>query len=189
MRKFLTHLKDTSTNQTRDQVLIVTHLCKAYNEGFDACSGNSNGNDNSGSSDNLNLNSNDNSGQSSNSGSGSHSGLVDKGCNLINKHPAAATFTGTCVGPWASWYTSRRILWTKIGNTPFSGKYISYGSSTDFDKCNMGSPTWFGTLRYHALTTIIFNCIYMLVLGVVAHIIWAGTDPSRFDCSNGISVD
>ena len=34
---------------------------QAYNEGFDACSGNSNGNDNSGSSDNLNLNSNDNS--------------------------------------------------------------------------------------------------------------------------------
>lgn len=98
MRKFLTHLKDTSTNQTRDQVLIVTHLCKAYNEGFDACSGNSNGNDNSGSSDNLNLNSNDNSGQSSNSGSGSHSGLVDKGCNLINKHPAAATLLGHALG-------------------------------------------------------------------------------------------
>jgi hypothetical protein len=28
MRKFLTHLKDTSTNQTKDQVLIVTSLCK-----------------------------------------------------------------------------------------------------------------------------------------------------------------
>lgn len=65
-----------------------------YHEGFEACSGNSNNNDNSGSSDDSNSNSNDNSDQSSNSGSGSHSGLVDKACGWMNRHPGAVGLVG-----------------------------------------------------------------------------------------------
>ena len=71
---------------------------QAYNEGFGACSGGSNGNDDSDSSGDSNSNSNHNSDQSSNSGSGSHSSMVDKGCNLINKHPGAATLLGHALG-------------------------------------------------------------------------------------------
>ena len=71
---------------------------QTYNEGFNACSGNSNNNDNSDSSDNSNSNSNDNSDQSSNRGSGSHSSMVDKGCGLINKHPGVALLLGHALG-------------------------------------------------------------------------------------------
>jgi hypothetical protein len=67
---------------------------QAYNDGFDTCSGNSNNNNNSGSSEDSNSNSNDHSDQFSNSGSGSHSGLVDKACGWINRHPAAAGILG-----------------------------------------------------------------------------------------------
>jgi len=42
--------------------------------------------------------SNDNSDHSSDSGSGSHSSMVDKGCDLINKHPGAATLLGHALG-------------------------------------------------------------------------------------------
>jgi hypothetical protein len=71
---------------------------QAYNEGFGACSGGSNSNDDSDSSGDSNSNSNHNSDQSSNSGSGSHSSMVDRGCNLINKHPGAATLLGHFLG-------------------------------------------------------------------------------------------
>jgi|SRR6188472_3676287 len=59
----------------------------------------SDSNDNSdSSSDDSNSNSNDNSDHSSDSGSGSHSSMVDKGCDLINKHPGAATLLGHALG-------------------------------------------------------------------------------------------
>ena len=47
---------------------------------------------------------------------------------------------------------------------------------------------WFNGLKCRAMTTIKFNCIYMLALGIVASIIWAWTSPSRFGCNDGICV-
>jgi hypothetical protein len=76
---------------------------QAYNEGFDACSGDSNSdsnnNDNSDhSSSDSNSNNNDNSDHSSGTGSGSHPGLVSNLCTTINHHRTAATLLGGALG-------------------------------------------------------------------------------------------
>jgi hypothetical protein len=43
-------------------------------------------------------------------------------------------------------------------------------------------------LKCRALIAIKFNCVYVFARRIVKSLIWAGTDPSRFGCGDGICV-